>query len=154
MTGAGYLIVIPHHTNGNLYCKQIYTTYSDNQNYIRTLNNGTWTNWFPIIPTGTLIYRGSQIRETTTITGLGALNSWDIVNLVWRANVENETYSTVMFPKKTSDITYITAHFANGVYWANARVWGGTNNVLGVAIDSAKDNNWKPGIIQIIGYKF
>lgn len=43
-SAAGYLMVLPHRTDTS-YKKQIYSPYSTNDLYIRTMNGGTWTAW-------------------------------------------------------------------------------------------------------------
>lgn len=44
-TQNGYLIVIPHHSAPDKYCKQIWITRPSNNVFVRNLDDGVWSDW-------------------------------------------------------------------------------------------------------------
>ncbi len=95
-----------------------------------------------------------KLTSTTTIAGLGSLADWDIIQFICRANTEDDTYAFQII--NSSGLKYAPyTMFSGGIYPYTSviKVWGGDNNVLGIAC-VPNNPNWVLGIISIIGYKF
>ena len=73
-SASGYLIVLPHGSQGATYRKQIYTAHNTDEYYVRTMSGGTWSSWVKMptraeIDALTAVTEGTITSSHTLLTG-------------------------------------------------------------------------------------
>ena len=111
--------------------------------------------------TKTTIYydAGNKLTNgnTHTLENLGLFSDWDIIVFYIRVNTPQDTHIFTIYPNAITD--YYAADILsrdsqyNNTYFANVNISNPEENKLAVSMVTSNEN-WAPGIIGIIGYKF
>jgi hypothetical protein len=130
-------------------------------NAVKTLNSGL--NKYPEY---TVIFDNTDLSspilyDTTTIPGLGYFNDWDELIFICRANTITDVY---MFTDKIGqhEFSFKSVPYIQFTGWAGSttnnyistiRFWGGSRDVLGIAVQY-NNVNWRLGLVALVGVKY
>lgn len=115
-----------------------------------------------VIPKQSIIQKktlyNNSARTLTTFTVSDNHADYDVLVFSFKANQETDMFHKVIFWKANA-ATYIRLSFSTGnngvdpAYRCDARIWGGSANTIGYTVENYNSENWKVGVVKVVGYK-